>query len=878
MRLPENLNILKILFVLIMLLSAQISYADHLKGGWMKYTFMSKTGSTLNYRVSFYQYSDCGQREKVDAGIYMAVFAANSSQPTMVKYVPQATLTTESKNDFGPCFQNPPFVCYLVAEYTTTVSVPENEDGYTLSVQRCCRIAGIANVPVSNSFGLTYTITIPGGSSSNDNSPVFSFNDASAICVGSPFSFDFSAKDIDGDELVYSLCSGITGGTQFEPVVENPAPPPYRSISYTPPYSGAQPLGANVSIDPVTGILSGIAPDKTGTYVTAVCIDEYRNGKYIGHTRKELHLEVSNCKLCGAQLDPTYITCDGYDFTFVNKAGNNPNYTYSWDFGVTTLTSDTSSNTQPTYIYPDTGVYTVRLKAQNNAGCEDSAKAEVKIFPGFKTDFSIDGSCIFNPYNFKDLTTTKYGFVDSWKWYFGDEINDGGGFIPPGDTIQYPTHKYADTGQKTITLITTNSKGCIDTATKVLPVNTGPDVAMGFRDTLICSIDTLRLNASSSTTGAAFNWLPAYNLIGSNTAKPYVYPKQTTKYNLTVSYKGCVAEDSVTVNVIDKVLLELPADTAICKTDSIQLTPATNALYFSWTPAQGLSSDTAKAPVAVPLANTKYAVTASVGKCKATDAINVTVVPYPSAEAGDDISICYGTTTQLHANIEGSSFSWTPVSSLVNARSLSPLAGPQSTTTYILSVTDTIGCPKPVSDSVVVSVIPRVMADAGNDTVIVRQQPLQLEAKGGTNYQWIPASGLSDAFIANPVATFTDGPDTVSYKVKVSTPEGCFSYDSLKIYIFETDPQVFIPTAFSPNGDGINDVYKITAAGMKQFSYFRIYNRWGQLLFNTGTPNKGWDGTYNGNKQPSGTYVYVVEATDYNNKPYLKRGTFVLIR
>ena len=871
MRWHRLFDVPKIFVVLVFLLSAQNSYADHLKGGWISYTYIGTAAGRINYNVSFYQYSDCSEPEKVDAGIYLAAYPVNSSVATFVNYITQTRLTTEKKSDFGPCFQNPPVVCYLVAEYTTTISLPENASGYVLAVQRCCRIAGIANVPISNTYGLTYTITIPGGSNSNDNSPVFDFNDTTAICIGSPFSFDFSADDIDHDSLVYSLCSGFSGGTQFEPVVENPSAPPYSSIPYNSPYSGQEPLGPTASIDPKTGIFSGRAPAVTGTYVAAVCVDEYRHGIYIGHTRKELHLDVSDCRLGGAQLDPSYITCDGFNFTFVNKAGDNPDYNYDWDFGVTSVNTDTSTNPQPTFVYPDTGVYMVKLKAHNSAGCQDSAQAQVKIFPGFTTDFSVNGSCIFNPYDFKDMTVTKYGYVNSWQWYFGET-----GL--PDDSVRNPVYTYADTGQKTIQLITTSSKGCIDTTTKIIDVDTGPALAMGFRDTLICSIDSLRLSASSPTAGVAYNWLPPYNIIGANTSRPYVYPKQTTTYNLTVSYKGCVTNDSVTVNVIDKVSLALPADTVICKTDSLTLTPSTDGLYFLWSPAQSLSSSTIKDPVATPLSNTQYILRASVGKCSATDAMIVKTVPYPAASAGSDASICFGKTTRLLATIQGSSFSWSPVNSLVNPSSLSPLAGPQSTTTYTLSVTDTLGCPKPATDTVVVNVIPKVIAFAGNDTSVVRQQPLQLNASGGINYEWTPSHNLSNPFIANPVATFTDGPDTIVYNVKASTPEGCFSNDSIKIYIFETQPQVFIPTAFSPNGDGVNDVYRATVAGMKQFTYMRIYNRWGQLLFNTGTPNKGWDGTYNGNSQPSGTYVYVIEATDYNNKPYFRKGTFVLIR
>jgi gliding motility-associated-like protein len=859
------------LLILVFLLSAQHVYANHLKGGWIKYTYIGATGDNIQYRISFYQYSDCGQPDKVDPGIYLAVFdAVTSAEIGSPDYIPKTSLTVEKKSDFGPCFTNPPYVCYLVAEYTAVITVPKNQNGYTLTVQRCCRIAGIANVPNSNSTGLTYTITIPGGSNIADNSPLFKFNDTVAICYGSYFTFDFSAHDDDGDSLAYTFCSGITGGSELDPVVEQPPPPPYAPIPYLGGYSGGSPMGASVTIDPKTGIVSGFAPVQTGTYVLAVCIDEFRHGVYIGHTRKELHIDVSNCQLGGADLDPTYINCDSYSFNFVNRAYR-PDFQYSWDFGVTSTTSDTSSKGDPTFTFPDTGVYNVKLKARNGLGCEDSAKTEVKIFPGFKTDFSVDGSCIKNPYNFTDLTTATYGYVQSWQWFFGDNDN-------MSDTAKNPLYTYQSTGQKTITLVTTSSKGCIDTATHILQVDDGPNLNLRFVDTLICSIDTLQLNASSTTNGAVFKWAPYYAISDTAVSKPLVYPKQSTTYGLTVSYKGCVTSDSVRINVIDKVDLSMPFDTTICKTDAIQLSPSTNALYFSWSPPAGLNGSSIASPLATPLSNTTYALAASVGKCVAKGATTIRVVPYPAANAGADAVICYGKTTQLSANITGSNFLWSPVNSMVDPNSLSPVVGPATTTKYALQVYDTLGCPKPSYDSVLVTVIPKVIAFAGHDTSIVRSQPLQLNATGGANYKWTPSSNLSNAFIANPVALFNDGPDTVSYNVRVSTPDGCFGNDSIKIFIFNTKPDVFIPSAFTPNGDGLNDVFRPTVAGMKQFLYFRVYNRWGQLLFNTSALDKGWDGTYNGTKQESGTYVYSIEAIDFNNKSYLKKGTFVLIR
>jgi gliding motility-associated-like protein len=401
---------------------------------------------------------------------------------------------------------------------------------------------------------------------------------------------------------------------------------------------------------------------------------------------------------------------------------------------------------------------------------------------------------------------------------------------------------------------------------------------MKFVDTLICSIDTLRLESFSNTAGAVFSWAPQYNMIGSNSDRPFVFPKQTTTYGLTVTYNGCVAEDSVLVNVIDRVSLNLPNDTTICGTDSMQIIPNTNALYFTWSPSAGLSDPKAKTPVASPLANTTYSVVGSVGKCTAQDAMNVRVVPYPQAQAGFDALVCYGKTVQLRANIKGADFKWFPTSSLINSNSLDPVAGPQSTTSYVLSVTDTLGCPKPVTDTVVVTVIPKVQAFAGNDTSIVVNQPLQLNAAGGSEYVWSPTTYLSNPLIFNPVAMLPAGKDSMSYRVKVSTPEGCTGYDSLNIYVFETLPEIFVPNAFTPNHDGINDVFRAKLAGMKRLYYFRVFNRWGELLYSTSDLGKGWDGTFNGRDQASGTYVWAAKATDYKDNTVMQKGTFVLIR
>ncbi|MEY2639093.1 MAG: hypothetical protein RIR90_575, partial [Bacteroidota bacterium] len=160
-------------------------------------------------------------------------------------------------------------------------------------------------------------------------------------------------------------------------------------------------------------------------------------------------------------------------------------------------------------------------------------------------------------------------------------------------------------------------------------------------------------------------------------------------------------------------------------------------------------------------------------------------------------------------------------------------------------------------------------------------QPLRLFAVSSTpdfQFNWTPNIGLNDPNIANPVATISLGTDSVLYRVRVTGPGGCYGEDFIKVRVFQTDPELWIPSAFTPNKDGKNDVFKPIPVGISSIVQFSIFNRWGQLVFTTRELNKGWDGIYDGIAQPAGTYVYQAEAIDYNGKRVQKKGSFILIR
>jgi gliding motility-associated-like protein len=164
-------------------------------------------------------------------------------------------------------------------------------------------------------------------------------------------------------------------------------------------------------------------------------------------------------------------------------------------------------------------------------------------------------------------------------------------------------------------------------------------------------------------------------------------------------------------------------------------------------------------------------------------------------------------------------------------------------------------------------------ANAGRDTVIAINQPLQLNGSGGQYYNWSPAEQLSDPSLPNPVAIL-DRPATLV--LTAFTDVGCETTDSIFVRVFK-GPDLYVPNAFTPNGDGKNDRFSFLAIGMKQVFYFRIFNRLGQLVYE-GLDAGGWDGRLSGIEQPSGTYVWMISGEDYNGNAYRKKGSLQLIR
>jgi gliding motility-associated-like protein len=137
---------------------------------------------------------------------------------------------------------------------------------------------------------------------------------------------------------------------------------------------------------------------------------------------------------------------------------------------------------------------------------------------------------------------------------------------------------------------------------------------------------------------------------------------------------------------------------------------------------------------------------------------------------------------------------------------------------------------------------------------------------------------LSADNVNNPIALYTSPSEGIQYKVLVFNEAGCADSAYINVKVFATKPMIFVPNAFTPNGDGKNDKVRPIAAGMLRIEFFNVYNRWGQLVFSTQIDGHGWDGNISGQKQDTGVFVWAVKAVDYNGKPYFQKGTVTLIR
>ena len=535
----------KLLFVLFTFCFALPSQAAHIIGGEMYYYNLGpgSAANTIKYRIVLKLYRETPFGAALDPSVNFAIYkTVNNSQYQVINGISLDGPHPVAYSVNDPCFGFQA-LNYEIGYYRTIVELPIDAKGYTVSFQRCCRRAGIVNLANSSSQGATYFATIPGTTSlavaPQNTSPRFANRDSVIVCQNSPFSLDFSSVDDDGDSLVYYFCSGYQGGGQQQNsgcsgIIPNPScGPPFTQINYAFPFSGSSPLGSLAGINSATGIISGISPN-AGQYVVCVCVDEFRNGVKFNTHKKEFLITVKDCNIPNAKPPIDFTSCDGFTVNFINGSTGNITSNY-WDFGVTTTNADTSIQASPTYTYTDTGVYHVMLVVNSESNCSDTGYTKVSVFPGFFAGFRSTGICKGAPIQFIDTTTTKYGFVDTWSWNFGDPTTSAPilrthkirpiVILIPELTLSLSSSRIVRVAGKTVTTTNHNHRST--------------NTYFAFqRFKLIVERIRLRLGAQASVP-STYSWTPLVNIINLNSQNPQVYPTVPTKYYVVADAGGC---------------------------------------------------------------------------------------------------------------------------------------------------------------------------------------------------------------------------------------------------------------------------------------------------------------------------------------------------
>jgi gliding motility-associated-like protein len=317
-----------------------------------------------------------------------------------------------------------------------------------------------------------------------------------------------------------------------------------------------------------------------------------------------------------------------------------------------------------------------------------------------------------------------------------------------------------------------------------------------------------------------------------------------------------VAPDTATL-IVEFESISLP-DTTICLGEHVAMDITdSSAVSYLWSPASSVSDTDSAVTVLMPFETTTYtAITTMPTACRY--ALKQVIVQLPNPPAvSNDTTICPDGRAELW--VDALQASWSPGTSLSDSTISDPVAMPAITTTYVVTSWDDTVC-GPYSSAVTVAVFPPPIVDAGEDTTIEKGTTVQLTGTGnGVTYTWSPILNLTCYDCLSPNAS---PEETTTYYLTTVDANGCTTVDSVTVTVVVIELHFVMPNAFSPNGDGANDLIAPIVRGRFVQMDFRIYNRWGELLFHTTDDQTGWDGTFNGHAQPVGVYTYVVSGID----------------
>ena len=628
------------------------------------------------------------------------------------------------------------------------------------------------------------------------------------------------------------------------------------------------------------GVISSVSPVShqyatAGNYTVKLLVQSNKSCK----DSIERIITVHPSPVASITIGPTAACLRNNSFAFNGAATVTPGTIAShlWNFNDGNTANTASSN----HSYAAAGSYNVSYIVSTDQNCLDTVQQTIVVHPQPQATFpSVAAQCLLgNSFSFNGAGTINGGVINQYAWNFGD-----------GNTslTSTATHSYISAGNFLVTFIVTSNQNCADTIQQTVTVNANPSTTILPNGPLsYCADQSLTLNSSNlagSGTLTQYQWYLNGAPVNGATSTSWVVA-QSGSYTLEVrNSNGCQKLSdpiSVIIHPLPTGNLLLPATTKICEGGTVSLN-ANGGDTYQWflnsVPITGATGATFAANQ--PGAYSVELITPQGCRNLAAGSVTLTLLRKPIADFTQDAKCAWVLTpfTNLSTINASGNVTWEwnfgdgGTSTLSSPTHTYQQAGNYPVQLKVIPV----DCPNLISAVVKNVQIEERRADVRYPIVnAVRNQPVRLQARNfGTEYSWSPGTGLSSTTIANPVFRHDQ---SLEYLITIRTSASCETVDTQQVRVFKSI-DILLPNAFTPNNDGLNDKLEFFLIGIEQFKYLRIFNRWGQLVFETNNEKSFWTGTKNGMLQPSDVYVWLAEGIGIDGSKVFRKGIVTLIR
>ena len=542
-------------------------------------------------------------------------------------------------------------------------------------------------------------------------------------------------------------------------------------------------------------------------------------------------------------ISPNFTVCPNAAHTF--SASGATNYTWTPNIFLNTNTSGTVIST-PTI----TTTYTV--DGSTVASCTDTKTVSITVSNTVVVTASATSPTICPLGN----TALNASGAAGYTWTPSLSLNS-----PTGGTVTA-----TPSSSQTYTVIGATGT-CTNSAQVVVTVTTNPVITVATSPT-ICSGSSAGLNASGANT---YTWSPSAGLTPTVGANVTANPNTTKTYTVVgSSAQGCSSFTTVTVSVVQVPNLSTSSNPpSICAGKSSTLS-VFGANTYTWSPVASLNTANGASVIASPIINTTYTVfgsnTLGTVSCNSNANITVTVIPNTIVTTSRNDTICVNTNTIITSS-GGDTYSWNPAVSLTSPNASVTIAQPIVTTVY--TITASTGGLCPGTNTVQVFVRPLPTLNAGVDTTINIDETYVLHGTGSVPVGFLSPDGVPLICHYCPIVE-VHPLQTTCYTLEAVDKFGCKNYDDICINITK-NWDVFIPNAFTPNGDLDNEYFIPKGFGLAQIN-MSIFDRWGVEIFQETDTKLGWDGKYKGAICQQGVYIYQIETTSMGGVKFKKTG------